>query len=187
MTLALVLILIVISLILVGLGFIASNNTAQKDERDIDKITKSGQYSIVKESPRKKLANIKPSLAEIKEWFGETEALSEEQQNQLLAQWTQNLEESIRTVEHGDRNGVEIYGYEIHTSDPKICNFIGDSTYVTREQIYNYPELLPPFYPGDATRLIPKEAWFGDEKANWVSLLPIMGKYQVPDWRYFEL
>jgi hypothetical protein len=186
MTLILVLILIAVSLVLIGFGFYASSNSGQPNEDEMDKITKSGQYSIVKESPRKKLKEHKPSLEDIKSWVSDQD-LSDEQKEQLINRWTISLEESITAIEHGDRSGVEIYGYEIKTSDPVICSFIDDSTYVTREQIYNYPELLPPFYPGDATKIIPKEAWFGDEKADWVSLLPVQGKYQVPDWRHFEL
>ena len=144
MTLILVLILIAVSLVLIGFGFIASSNSNQANVEHMDKITKSGQYSIVKESPRKKLALVKPSEEDLRNWLS-TQKLNQENIDQLIEKWNLHLNETIVSIEHGDRNGVEIYGYAIHTNDPIICSFINDFTYVTREQIYNYPELLPPF------------------------------------------
>ena len=186
MSLILVLILLAVSLVLIGIGLIFSLGSEGDTTDNISKITKSGQYSIVKESPRKKLALTKPSPEQIQEWLKTQSDLSPERIEELLHQWENQIAHIIQIIERGDQEGVEIYGYEIRTSDPQICSFIGDSTYVTREQIFNHPELLPPFYLGDTTSMVPKEAWFGDEKADWVSLLPVQGKYQVPDWRYFE-
>ncbi len=164
-------------------GFLFSNSNPSEEE-GLRKLNHSGEFSIVKESPRTPLSKVKPSNSQIIEWL--TEANCPHSKEELIAHWNTALNKTIGIIEEGDRNSVEIYSYKIEPDNDIISSFLNKSTYVTREQIYNYPELLPPFYPGDKTLIFPKDAWFGDEKADWVSLLPIQGRYQVPDWRYFE-
>ena len=65
---------------------------------------------------------------------------------------------------------------------------LGQDVDVTRETIFNHPELLPPFFVGCRARLIFKEAdsaLLGEgAKSDWQPLLPSAdGKYDLPDWR----
>jgi hypothetical protein len=60
----------------------------------------------------------------------------------------------------------------------------GGDAYVTREQLHNHVQLIPPFHLGCGVQLVTKEAWSaGNENAAWTPILPVNGKYLTPDWR----
>ncbi|MFC1584715.1 hypothetical protein ACFL5V_04110, partial [Fibrobacterota bacterium] len=63
------------------------------------------------------------------------------------------------------------------------CKRFTNNIYVTREQLHNFPNLIPPFHLGCQVRLASKDAWNTNlDGTGWNPLLPINGRYPTPDW-----
>jgi hypothetical protein len=116
----------------------------------------SGMYSVLRKSPREALAAARPSEEDIKKYLaGVNEDINgapilAHDRAALLKHWKAQTEMNLRGVEAGDKNGVAFYYYD-YLKDCPICGtFIVKGNFVTREEIYKYPQIIPPFHLGCA-------------------------------------
>lgn len=175
--------IIVLSLILAGIGaYIFVHNSNDKEEAK-PIIDVSGQYAAVGHSTRDALAEVKPSEATLLSWL-DSQGVSPEKRKELIDQWNQSLEETIRTVDEGDKNGTATYRVVIGEKGKKYCHFVDEDSFITREQIRHHAELLPPYVLGCDCKLMPKQPWETPSEAGWKAVIPSHGNtYDVPDWR----
>ena len=62
--------------------------------------------------------------------------------------------------------------------------FVPEENFITREQIRNHAEILPPYVLGCDCKLLPKLPWENPSKSGWKAVIPNHGNtYDVPDWR----
>ncbi len=160
----------------------------KKDEEsdDFPSIHQSGAFSIVRRSPSEALKEKVRTLNEIKTIVSEQyPEKADTLAPKYLALWELMSEESVTLIEEGDNKGVQTYTYDVPKNDLKHCDAFARNTYVTREQLQNYPEIIPPFYLGCRVKLSEKNAWNTNlDGTGWKPLLPSAdGKYPIPDWR----
>jgi hypothetical protein len=146
---------IVLFLILLVIAFAIGINR-EKTEKEEQKpvIHASGIYSVVRKSPREDCLKQKPSEQEIRKYLSGTNVdingkqLSEEDKEKVIADFKINLDKNIAEVEEGDKSGVEFYYYEFIQSDPVCAKYISKGQYVTREDLFRFGKLVPPFHLG---------------------------------------
>ncbi len=153
---------------------------------DSSPIYASGVYSLIRRSPRKELQEREPS-------FEEAQAVLSAPQNspiangsveQYLDEWRRVANISINNIDIGDKEGIQTYKYQVPVKCQRSCAMFGGDTYVTREQLHNHVQLIPPFHLGCGVTLLTKEAWnAGSGNTAWTPILPVNGKYLTPDWR----
>lgn len=180
------LIILIIILILVAVGFGASivigDKSSEEDPRT--KVEKSGKYNVNVRPLREELGKVKPTAEKIRSFLEENHShLGSEKIEELTVRWNQSLDETIAVVEEGYEQDVQTFRYVFTEADKKVCTFLDNGNYITREQIYNHPELLPPFYVGCQVKLVSKEAWEAGDGGGWMPITPREGKYPIPDWR----
>lgn len=177
--------IIVLSIVLAGIGaYVVIHNTDEKEKEETKPIIDvSGQYAVVVRPARESLNAVKPSEASLRS-FLDTQNISQEQKESLIAQWNATLEETIRTIDEGDKNGTATYRIEIGPKGKNYCNFVSEDNFITREQIRNHAEILPPYVLGCDCRILPKQPWENPSKSGWKAVIPTHGNtYDVPDWR----
>lgn len=182
MVLSIVIAIILLSIILAGIGAYIVINSSDEKEKPLSIIDVSGQYAVLVRPVRQSLEERKPSSQQVREWLA-TQNLPPEDQERYVAQWESSLEETVRVVDEGDKNGTVTYRIVLSEEGKKRCTFLTEENYITREQIRNHAEILPPYYPGCGCKLTPKLPWENPGKAGWKSVVPVDGQYKVPDWR----
>ncbi len=177
--------IVLLSLVLAGLGaYVVIHNSDEKEkESNAPVIDVSGQYAVVVRPARESIEKIKPSLTEIAAWLSTTGA-SPEEQARLIESWEKSIDDVVKVIDEGDRNGTVTYRVVIGPKSKPFCNFMSDDNYITREQIRNHAEILPPYVLGCDCHLVPKLPWENPGKAGWKPLIPENGAYRVPDWRH---
>jgi hypothetical protein len=152
---------------------------------DSSPIYASGVYSLIRRSPRKELQEREPPLEEVQSVLStEQAAAANGSAQQYLDEWRRQANLSINNIEKGDREGIQTYRYQVPAKCQRTCAMFGGDAYVTREQLHNHVQLIPPFHLGCGVQLVTKEAWSaGNENAAWTPILPVNGKYLTPDWR----
>jgi hypothetical protein len=177
---------ILVVILIFVLGMVGLYYILQKDsqvDQVVAPIYHSGVYSLLKKSPRDSLNKNKLDADEVAKLLLEDESLHDQDRQSLLEMWSESIDLTVGEVEKGDESGVQTYGYEIPASEVELCSFINENTYNTREMIYNYPELLPPFYIGSRIKLLAKQPWQSPKKGGWQPLLPVDGQYSAPNIR----
>jgi hypothetical protein len=183
MILFIVLIILIVMLTAAAAYFALQKKT--KDDEEGPTVYTSGIFSLVRQSPREILSKRKLSLTQIEEALKAPppENVTGSAQS-YLDLWINIIENSIEIIENGDKDGIQTYCYSDSSKNIDALGIIQKGTYVTREQLHNYPELIPPFYLGCNIKLIPKNAWNTNlDGTGWKPLLPVKGKYLTPDWR----
>jgi hypothetical protein len=175
--------IVVLSLILASIGAYVVIHNADEKEKTPAMIDVSGQYAVLVRPARESIEKVKPKLEEVQAWLL-TQNISDEERSRLLSQWTTSLNESIRVVDEGDKNGTVTYRVVLGPKCRTFCTFMSDDNYITREQIRNHAEILPPYILGCDCKLVPKHPWENPGKAGWKALVPENGVYRVPDWRH---
>lgn len=128
-------------------------------EQPLPMIHASGIYSVVRKSPREMVLAKKPQREELVKYLAGKNvdsmgnALSEPDRQLLADGFFRATEEQIRVVEEGDRTGVEFYFYEYAWEDPICAKVISKGQFVTREDIFKLPRIIPPFHIGCGCRL----------------------------------
>lgn len=175
--------IVVLSIILAAIGaYVVIHSTGNKEEEAPPPIDVSGQYAVVLRPARVSMESAKPSEHEAAEWLN-SQDLPAEEKSRLMAEWKRVYEETVRTVDEGDKNGTVTYRIELGPKGKGYCSFLPEDNFITREQIRNHAELLPPYVFGCDCRLLPKFPWENPGKAGWKAVVPQNGKYAVPDWR----
>ena len=177
--------IVLLSLVLAGLGaYVVIHNSDEKEkESNAPVIDVSGQYAVVVRPARESIEKVKPSLKEMAEWLSTTGA-SPEEQARLIESWNKSIADVVKVIDEGDRNGTVTYRVVVGPKSKPFCNFMSDDNYITREQIRNHAEILPPYVLGCDCHLVPKLPWENPGKAGWKPLIPENGAYRVPDWRH---
>lgn len=187
MSLLMVVFIFALALVLFGVGVYIGIQKRNDDEQPTNHVENSGEFSQIRNSLAKQIRKIKATTEEvIAEITSQYPNIDEITKNQLAQTWEASIQASILMVEAGDRQGFSTYSYEISDKGLEICRILHKDSYITREMIFNHPELLPPFYIGCKARLISREARNNQDKSRWIPVLPVDGAYQVPDWRQIE-
>ncbi len=170
--------LLLVSLVAAAIYMVLQKREKMLKNETAPTIHTSGMYSLVRQSPRSALEERAPSLEKIS---GVIDDKSKAQS--YLNLWREHMEDSIQVIENGDADGLQTFCYEIPEQEKNVCVGISDNSYVTREQLQNYPQLIPPFYLGSRIKLIPKFAWNTNlDGTGWAPMLPVNGKYITPKW-----
>lgn len=153
---------------------------------------KSGIYSVVRKSPAAMVSQYKPSEAEIKEYLNSPATLkngaplSNAVRAELQACFKEQLGATVAEIEAGDRDSAEFYYYTFNQEDRVCSKFIKKGRFVTREEIYRHPQVLPPFHLGCSCEI---KAYKGSEnlhKTTELNMFPFFKDGAVPklpDWK----
>lgn len=182
-------VVVVLALVLVGVGLYYALQKKQTEDEPKPQQFNSGAFSIVRVSPEAALRAARPTAQEVADFLAKNHPeIGEKRRAGLAELWEASILESVAAVDKGDRDGRNTYRYEIPERERPLLPELTPDTYITRETVFQHPELLPPFFVGSRTRLVFKEAdsaLLGDgAKSGWKPLLPTPdGKYSLPDWR----
>ncbi|MCQ2054049.1 MAG: hypothetical protein MJY82_02005 [Fibrobacter sp.] len=176
--------IVLLSIILAGIGAYVVIHSADEKEEVKPVIDVSGQYAVVVRPARESLTAVKPSEASLRSWLETQEQLTPEERENYIARWNATLEETIKTIDDGDLNGTVTYRIDIGPKGKNYCKFVNEENFITREQIRNHAEILPPYVLGCDCRLLPKQPWENPSKSGWKAVVPTHGSsYDVPNWR----
>jgi hypothetical protein len=174
--------LVVIILACIGAYIVVHSSNKEKEKEGISKIAVSGKYAAAMCSAADLLAEKKPGKKEIEEWLA-SNCQDEKQRSEFIKNWQDSINKTIKTINEGDSNGVTTYRIEFGPKDKEVCPFLHQEHFITREQINRHAELLPPYYFGSDSVVVPKLPWDNADGTGWKSVVPKDGQYEVPDWR----
>ena len=90
------------------------------------------------------------------------------------------LDQNIAEIESGDREQVEFYYFD-HTREDPVCEgLVSKGRFVTREDIFKYPRLVPPFHLGCACRLTRQHVTDDVRKTIALNMRPLLTDDKVP-------
>jgi hypothetical protein len=184
---------IIFFLIVILIAFRVSVSRQKVEEGDdLPLIHASGIYSIVRKSPRETLRACKPTDAEIRKYLAQRieitpgRVLTSDEKDDLISQWQALMEENIVEIENGDKEGVEFYYYIVDEDDAVSHNYVKKGNFVTREEIHNFPQIIPPLHLGCSCRL---QAHHGSENLRETTELGIRPFFHnenlppLPSWK----
>ena len=156
-------------------------------------IHESGIYSIIRKSPREDLLRIRPPEAELRKYLASlnedinSRTLSAADKQKLAEKWRQSMEENIRVIELGDTENVEFYYFDYPGDQPcpRCASYLNRGQFVTRQEIFKNPSIIPPFHLGCTTRIA---AYRGKENLRETTTLGMAPFFTssapppVPEW-----
>jgi len=186
-----ILTILVLIIVIVTLGF--SKADANIDDPEQERMIRvSGIYSIVRESPRESLAARRPEDGEIRQYLAGINEdingarLTGDGRAALLKHWNTQMEANLQAVENGDRDGATFYYYDFPGAPCPGCKqFIQKGNFVTREEIYNHPEIIPPFHIGCTCTLAAHRGSENLRETTISGMVPFFGNGalpQFPNW-----
>ncbi len=182
-TITVVLIVVMIILAL----YISLQKKETIEEEKVPVIHTSGIYSVIRKSPRENIHPAKPTreaiaglLTTLDKDVNNTQ-LTDADRERAASSYAEGLESSIRTVEEGDRNGVQRFIIDPDIDCPPCAPFGEKKYFVTREDIYRHPELIPPYFAGCRCRLIPDSSAIPENSAVHYRIDP--PSFPLPSWR----
>jgi hypothetical protein len=152
----------------------------------------SGIYSIIRKSPRESICDYKPSQEEIIKYLSDKNVnmdgvpISKALTAALLNSWNAQMELNIAEIESGDEKGIEFYYYEFAWDDPICQGFIVKGRFVTRQELYRFPNVIPPFHLGCGCRLKKYESKEKLHDTTEIGMLPLFQNGdlpKLPDWK----
>jgi hypothetical protein len=191
MILALTGIALLLILLLVALRT-GGNREKGEIESRFPMINTSGIYSIIRRSPRDSISDYKPSQEEIIKYLSDKNVTisgldgSGAGSTELIKSWNDQMEFNIREIEQGDEKGIEFYFYDYAWNDPLCDKIIAKGRFVTREELYQFPNVIPPFHLGCGCRLRKYE---GKEKMRETTEIGMLPLFQnglpppLPTWK----
>lgn len=193
MVLAVIAIVLFLILVLVAIRIGLNREGVQEEEPLTALIHASGIYSIVRRSPREELLKLRPSVENIRKYLLTQNELVEanhdwpKEIDTLIERWNESLNRNIETIEQGDKDGVEFYFYEFSPVECPVClNFFRKGNFVTRQQIFHYPRIIPPFHIGCTCCIIPhhgNENLKDTTEQGMSPLFPNESPPPLPDWK----
>jgi hypothetical protein len=188
MVLAIIGIVLFLILVLVAIRIGLNKENVPDEEPASAMIHASGIYSIVRRSPREQLMQIRPSVENIRKYLlSQNEFEEANYVDTLIERWTESLNRNIETIEQGDKDGVEFYFYEFTPVECPVClKFFHKGNFVTRQQIYQYPRIIPPFHIGCTCCIIPHhgvENLKDTTEQGMIPLFPNDSPPALPDWK----
>lgn len=188
MVIGVVVIIIILAVALSAIGaWIVIQGRPEQEAPTYAPIDRSGSYAVLRHPVREDLERAKPKEEHLRTWLSASHPqLSSDESDQIIFQWLADLEQSIAIVEEGDKEKVATFRVILSDKDLHLCGgFLTQDNYLTREQILNHPELLPPYYLGCGCKLALKQPWDNPSKSGWKAVLPQHdGRYPIPDWRH---
>ena len=182
MVIVIAILLFIIALVCYGVYIVVQKSNKEKETEEASKIAISGKYAVALRPIADSLAEKKPSNAELETWLN-LQGINEEQRNKYLKDWQSSMEKTIKTINDGDASGVTAYRVIVGEKDKEICKFLHLDNFITRNQISNSAEILPPYCFGSDSVVVPKQPWETGGTGGWKSVVPENGGYNVPDWR----
>jgi hypothetical protein len=194
---ALISFVLVVVLVLIAIRLISARHTPDEagQEAGINEplIHASGIYSIIRKSPREDLLAIRPQEAEIRKYLAflnedfTGRLLSAADKQEAVEKWRQSMEESIKVVEQGDSEDVEFYYYDARGSIPcPVCaSYVKPGQFISRQEIFKNPSIIPPFHLGCTTRIMPYRGRENLRETTLQGMAPFFSKSvppPVPEW-----
>jgi len=128
-----VIVIIVLSVILAGIGAYVVIHSADEKEEPKPVIDVSGKYAVVVRPARESITAVKPSENSIRAWLETQEQLTPEQRKEYLDKWNAAIEETIKTIDDGDQNGTVTYRIELGPKGKEYVKFVHEENFITRE------------------------------------------------------
>ncbi|MCU0609380.1 MAG: hypothetical protein MUF22_06400 [Chitinispirillaceae bacterium] len=186
-----ILVVILGALILIAIRMISTKRSPDEENSGNDSgplIHASGIYSIVRKSPREDLLRIRPPESEIQKYLSsinedsDGQPLSPADKALLLEQWRRFMGENISIVEKGDAAGVEFYYYDFPEKQGcRYCNaHFNQGQFVSRQEIYKYPRIIPPFHLGCSTMLVAYQGKENLRDTTIIGMTPFFENNSVP-------
>jgi hypothetical protein len=179
--------LLIAMLIAVRIGM---NRAKNEEEAPSPIIHGSGIYSIIRRSPRDNIGDFKPSQEEIRKYLTDKnvniDGFSTSQREGLLEKWNEQMEANIREVENGDKEGTEFYYFDFKWDDPVCEKIISKGRFVTREQIFEHPKIIPPFHLGCGCQLCKYQGKDKLRDTTEIGMLPLLRNGEMvtlPAWK----
>lgn len=181
--------LLILLLIAVRIGI-----KKEKVENELSSATihASGIYSIIRRSPRESISDYKPSQEEIIKYLSDKNVnmtdsdLGGMNTTAIIESWNSQMELNINEIEKGDEKGIEFYFYEYMWKDPVCEKHISRGRFVTREELYQCPNIIPPFHLGCGCRLKKYEGKEKLRETTEIGMLPLFkngAPPSLPDWK----
>jgi hypothetical protein len=154
----------------------------------------SGIYSIVRKSPRDELQNIRPKEAELRKYCVSINEdinklnLNESDKQKLVAMWHKAMNENIKVVEQGDCEDVSFYYLDFPKDNqcPVCATYIKRGQFVTREEIFSTPSIIPPFHLGCTTKIVPYHGKEDLRDTAIIGMAPLFKGHTppvLPEWK----
>ena len=181
-----ILLLLVAMLIAVRIGM---NKGKAEEDAPSPMIHGSGIYSIIRRSPRENISDYKPSQEEIRKYLFDKNVnirMSASEKERLIASWNQQMEMNISEIEAGDKEGTEFYYFDFKWDDPVCSRIIQKGRFVTREQIFQYPQVIPPLHLGCGCQLYKYQGKEKLRETTEIGILPLFHSRQIvplPEWK----
>lgn len=146
-----ILFFLIFIIVAIRLGIAKQKQEAEQENQTV--IHTSGIYSIVRKSPREDIGKIKPSIEEIHQYLTDQNVdihgkkLGGADKETLINAWKTNLENTLLLIDNGDKKGHEFYYYDFKEEDD-VCKNINKGNFITRQDIFKHPQLIPPFHLG---------------------------------------
>lgn len=157
-------VIFIVFLVLAAL-YISMQKKDVDEEGKMPVIHTSGIYSVIRKSPRENVFSVKPDSAAVKAFLATAtqdalgRPLGGKDREELLKSYTDGLEKSLKLIEDGDRIGVQRFIIRFGKKCEPCRVFSGDRFYITREDIFKHPELIPPYYAGCRCELFSESEW----------------------------
>lgn len=190
-----VLIGLVIFLLLVLVAIRISFNSKETDVEITNPLLHaSGIYSIVRKNPREKIDQHKPSVEEIRKYLEsinvntrEAAHISAEAIEKSINAWSESLNKNIDVIEQGDSLGVTFYYYDFSPENCVVCqDFLKKGQFVTREELFQFPQIIPPFHIGCTCTLVTHSGKENLQETTEIGMIPLFKNEispRLPDWR----
>lgn len=189
-------ILFFLALIVLGAYFIARQKSDTEPAAFDQVIHTSGIYSIVRRSPREDLYRIRPEERDLRQYVREQSVdmngaqLGDADRRRIIAMWSSSMESNLSVIENGDYKGCEFYYYEFSGADAVCASFIEKGHFITREELFKHPELIPPFHAGCTCSL---HSHFGGESPRETTMMGMKPLFRetdtlpsLPDWKNLQ-
>jgi hypothetical protein len=139
----------------------------------------SGIYSVVRRNVRESVERVKPPREEVAQYLSTQnvdlngKALSAKDKERLLTAYFADMAANTAEIEAGDREEVEYYYYDFVRDDPGCAGFVSKGQFVSREEIFKYAILVPPFHVGCACRIKGQHVTDNVRKTISMSMRPL--------------
>ncbi|HMD67673.1 MAG TPA: hypothetical protein VKF42_02275 [Chitinivibrionales bacterium] len=185
-------ILAVVGILLLLLALLLAVRIGMKREKPEEEVPSpmihgSGIFSIIRRSPRENIGDYKPSQEEIRKYLIDKNVnMSFGGPEKLIAAWNDQMEANIREIEQGDKEGTEFYYFDFKWDDPVCSKIIHKGRFVTREQIFQYPQVIPPFHLGCGCQLCKYQGKDKLRETTEIGMLPLFRSGEIvplPEWK----
>jgi hypothetical protein len=154
----------------------------------------SGIYSIVRKSPREGIQNIRPKDAELRKYCASINEdinkskISESDRQKLMTEWQKAVEDNIRVIERGDCEDVAFYYLDFPKENqcPVCATYFKRGQFVTREEIFSTPAIIPPFHLGCTTKIVPYHGKEDLRDTAIIGMAPLFNRHTppaLPEWK----